>query len=572
MGRSVRAKKQAEMTPEQAREILAERQAADPIWQWFNGGLIKKTQLLFFKSQALYTLITSGNRTGKTTAAIIHCASTARGKNPYKKWYGPVRLMVIVPKRAQAAGIWGRRMLSGSNIRVTVTTPGGKHIDLSRQPLIPADEIDQLVWSYSPAGKFPGYLRLKNGSEIYTFLSDNPKAFEKVQGFDFDGVYRDEANGNDELGDEILGRISDAQSDPLRPGAGYIVWTATATLENTEFYEYKKRCEEGAFQHELFCIPPDESPIVTKEVRENMRALMSPEAAAIRLDGTGTFRDTILVFREQWNTERHVLKEDYVPGPLDSLWIAWDPGWDHAFGLLCCAIRPELPYTINVVRYYGDRHKTLDYVANCMAEWLDGRFLEALVCDPNAKRTEHSRGKSMAFQMEQLLSQMHVNMKRGIIYGRNIYTDTIPMMQRWLDPDPGNRLAQPRFVVNPTSPGCGMVIEQIMKYRLKKKATDARNHYNIHGKDTEAVDCARYLISREPVWTEREPNVARSIPFRLANATPQPPPRKTDPLADEPGLSDEMRVHRQRLRESSRMVGSMQGHTLPRMGTGRLNW
>lgn len=560
------------MTPEQAREMLAERRAADPVVRWFTDCMGKSLKEAT-ESLALYRLLIAANQSGKTTHMMCETAAFVRGKHPVRKWYGPVKMLVVVPSRAQAAGVWGKRLLDASEIRREVLSPTGKPIDLSTLPLIPKDEILQIVWSYSPMGRYPGMIRLRNGSELYMALSGDRKSFQRIAGFTFDAIARDESIGNDDLGSELMLRLAAAQSDPKRPLAGWYLWGFTETTINDEAANFRERCEKGDHRHAAFKILPGENPAVTMDVRNSMRSTMSAEEAAIRLDGTASAVTDILIFRHQWSTERHVLPENYEPGPQDSLWLGYDPGWDHNFGLLFCAIRPETPYTLNIVRFVSERHRTLDYVANLVATWLDGRFLEALVCDPAAKKTEHSRGKSMAYQIEELLGQMHVTMKRGIIYGRNRYEDTIPAVQRWLDPDPGNRLAAPRILVNPTSPGCGKFVEQMCKYRRKDAALDAKKHYSIHAHDNEGCDLIRYIVSREPSWTEREPNVARSIPFRSANAMPsQPAPNRPDPLADDKSLSEEVRVHRQRLRESSRLVGSMQGNTLPRMPTGRSNW
>ncbi len=560
------------MTPEQAREMLAERRAADPVVRWFTdcmGPALKAAT----ESLALYRLLLAANQSGKTTHMMCETAAFVRGKHPVRKWYGPVKMLVVVPSRAQAAGVWGKRLLDACEIRREVLSPTGKPIDLSTLPLIPKEEVERIIWSYSPMGRYPGMIRLRNGSELYMALSGDRKSFQRIAGFTFDSIARDESIGNDDLGSELMLRLAAAQSDPKRPLAGWYLWGFTETTINDEAANFRERCEKGDHRHAAFRILPGENPAVSMETRENMRSTMSAEEAAIRLDGTASAVTDVLIFRHQWSTERHILKENYEPGPMDSLWLGYDPGWDHNFGLLFCAIRPETPYTLNVVRFVTERHKTLDYVANIVATWLDGRFLEAMVCDPAAKKTEHSRGKSMSYQIEELLGQMHVTMKRGILYGRNRYEDTIPAVARWLDPDPGNREAPPRILVNPSSPGCGRFAEQMMKYRRKNAALDAKKHYSIHAHDNEGPDLIRYLISREPSYTEREPNHAKSIPFRLASANPPPPvPSKPDPLSDSADLTPDERLHRQRLRESARMIGGMQGHSLPQMPRGVLHW
>jgi len=572
----------AKVAPEQARALLAELKAKDPARRFINE-FATETQKGVLSCTATYTLVGAGNQSGKTTVAIVDCAAVLRGIHPHKPWFGPLSVLIIVPSRAQAAGIWGKRLLERSDIRQQVTLPSGKAFDLAQVPLIPDNEIDKIVWAYSPQGKYPGYCKLKNGAEFRIALSGDSGSWERVQGFTYDAVYRDEAVGNENLGDELLLRLSAAQTavqNGTRPWGGSIMWVATATLVNDEFEAYMDRCQKGVPGHQMFWINPKENPAVSMEVRESMRASMSEHAASVRLDGTAGAIDDVVIFRHQLDRTRHVLTEPYVPSPQDNLWIGWDPGWDHPFGLLFCAISPGSPLQIKVWRAVNGRKVTLDQIANVIASTLDGRMAEAFVFDPASKKTEHSRGESVAYQMEKLLDQMGVRSYRGIIYGRNRYEDTLPHMQRYLDPDPGNKDATPLIVLNPDAPwedqptnGCGQVYEQLSKYRRRPTTVGAANRgHNIHKHDDEFVDLLRYIASRQPAWAQREPNVRKHAPFLRADGPKIRASIPADPLAITPGMSDDEKIHRQRLKESGRNIEQFMPGGLRSMPTARLGW
>jgi hypothetical protein len=552
-----------------AAKKLQELRALDPCRRFIEE-LATTTQQEILKDSTLNRLVTTANQGGKTTTAVAECAAMLRGIHPHKPWFGPISVLVIVPSRTQAAGIWGKRLLKASDVQHKVGV-----VELSQRPFIPESEIAHISWNYSPQGKYPGKCTLKNGSEFIIMLSGDPHAWERIQGFPFDEVFQDEAIGNEDLGKEIMLRLSKARTTRIRESrswGGGRTWVATATLVNDEFEEYKRRCEENASDHKLFWIHPSENPAVSMEVRNAMRGSMSAEDAAIRLDGTEGAIHDVLIFRQQWKKERHVVPASPV-GPKDNIWCAWDPGWDHPYGLVFCAVNQFNPTQLRVVQCYRDRKKTLDHIANQIAMYLNGRWLEGLVFDPAALKTEHSRGESLSYQMETLLNQMGVKSMRGILMGRNRYEDTLPLMQRYLDPVPTDKEADPQLIIDsPTeSNGTGMLVEQLSKYRRKlvQKGSSLRGH-NIHRQDDDLVDPVRYLISRQPAWADRQPNLQSSAPVSSGVARARAP-EKPDPFKITDDMDADQRLHVMRLRESaSRTMFSQNGmRSLP---VGVLGW
>jgi hypothetical protein len=544
------------LSPEKAAIALAELRAGDPVRQFLDN-LATVTQREILACQDTYTLVTSANQGGKTTVAIVDCAATLRGIHPFQQWFGPVKVIVVVPSRAQAASIWGKRLLDGSEIRKTVKTPKGRTVDLATVPLIPASEVEKVDWAYSPQGKYPGKLRLRNGSEMIVILSGDANSWKRLQGIAADKVYRDEAVGNEDLGNELNPRLLVSQTMAQRgerPWGGRVLWVATATLINEEFEAYKRRCEENTAGHRLFWIDPQENPAVSMEVRASMRDTMSDEAAAIRMDGTASAVHDVLIFRNQWKRERHVLPEAYEPESMDNLWIGWDPGIRSAFGLVGCVQSPSNPLQIKVVMAWTEKRQTIDYQANIIRDWLDGRFLEGVVYDPAANKTEYNRGQSIYTLLEQLLAKMGVKIIRGFLAGRNRYEDTLPLMQRYLDPDPLNKTCSPLVVINPDSPekptGTGELINQLMRYRFKNAQIQNLKGAAIYRTDTDLVDPLRYIISRQPAWAKRDPNHSIHGNSFSASAYPLPEQQAVGPLDDDPTLDQSIRLHRQRLRES----------------------
>lgn len=544
-----------QLSKKEAQDKLNLIRAKDPVRRFLDE-LASPTQREILSAQDDYVLVTSANQGGKTTVAIVDCAAVLRGIHPFQPWFGPVDVAVVVPSRAQAASIWGKRLLECSEIQKSVVLPNGEKFDLSQVPLIPKHEIAKIDWAYSPQGKYPGKLKLKNGSEMVVILSGDPNSWKRLQGVKKHKVYRDEAVGSEDLGNEINPRLLVAQTAARRgdiPWGGRVMWVATATLINDEFEKYKENCEKAVPGYKMFWINPNENPAVSMEVRERMRATMSDDAAAIRLDGSSGAIDSVLIFNHLFSKKRHVLPEVYEPKEEDNLWIAWDPGFKHPFGLVGACISPQNPLQIKVVKCWSEKRTTLDHQANIIAEWLDGRVLEGLVYDPAASKSDYQKGKSIFSQLLDLLNQMGVHITRGFLQGRNRYEDTIPLVQRYLSPDPTNYKVDPLIVINPDSPelqtGCGELVGQIMRYRFKEGQAGTLAGAAVHRIGDDLIDPMRYLISRMPAWAKREPNVRKYQTF-AASAYPLTPERIMGELDESADMDEERRMHIQRLKES----------------------
>lgn len=561
------------LTAEQLKLGLKVLRSHDPINHFFGleeyTRLCTDTQYAACSSDAMYKLLTTANQGGKTTAAIVDCAALARGKHPTKKQpKEPISILVIVPSRAQAAGIWGKRLLQASDLRQTITDPIGNKINLSTKALIPSGEIDRIDYSPSPMGRYPGLIKLKNGNEIRMTVSGDVKSWERVQGFPLDAIYRDEAVGNKNLGAELVPRLTAAQEAHrlgTRNWAGFIFWVATATLPNTEFEDYKMRCMAPEPGHAIFWMDPNENPAVSSETRDAQRSAMSVEEASVRLDGVGSAAGNLRIL-PYFSVDKHVSPITQGIRQNDNIWLGYDPGWDHPFGLVALTCTPEHPTGLRLVWALAERNKTLDYVADRISEFLDGRTAEALVFDPAAKRTEHGRGESMAYQLEQLLAKRNVKSERGILYGRNRYEDTIPLLQRYLQPQSGE---SPYLIFDQPTPenGVARAVEQFLKYRRKSTNTEG-NHppmgATVFKQDDDLVDPIRYIVSRQPQYVQRASHPVNAWNYER-NVYCPPKPQETGPI------DEGLRVHLLRIKATDSYPDSARS-PFPTMPTGRLLW
>jgi hypothetical protein len=511
----------AAMTKEEAQKIVDQRKATDPLEHYKPGPTIAAC----FASDALYRMLAANNQVGKTTAEQVEAVRMLRGKHPYKPWFGPVRILIVVPSRAQAAVVWGQRLLDKCELQG----------EIGKYPFIPKREIKKIYSAYSPLGPYPGSIHLKNGSTAYIILSGDKNSWKRIEGMMFDYIFRDEADGNENLGEELELRVLKARGDPARSWAGGIFWGFTSTKINDEAEAFAQRCKDGIVtpvgRHEYFFIEAHENPAVSMEAREALKSVMSEEAYAIRGVGRGTAADNERIYARYWNEEKHVRKEAYKIQPTDNLLLVYDPGWRHPCGIGCWAINQKRPTTLILSRFYCYKWGTRqDHMAS-MAEWLAGRMATSLICDPAILKTE-SNGRSYFSLMEEELAGNRVLLYQDMSCGRNRNEDGIPLVIDYLE--------KGLIEVDPFGQGCQDWIGQMLAYRYEKDK-DGTLTSVIHKKKDEAPDITKYLCSKRPVWA----NYGDHRPVVEQTAAP---------IAEGEQLSPDELIHRQRLLMSQRMV------------------
>jgi hypothetical protein len=514
-----------------AQALIKQRFDTDPL-NWYRPG---KTQQRCYESQTLYRLITGANQTGKTAHAVIECAALARGRHPYKQMLAgiPLEILVVVPSRAQAVGVWGMRLLK----QCKMASPDNK--DIWKHPLIPRHEIKRVHNNSSGSGPAPGRIELLNGSNIWFAWSGDDDQWERIQGFTFDFIFRDEGSGNSKLGEELYLRLVAAQT--TKAGAGGILWSATPTLINDEFDQYRKRCRKAQAHYEEFFIQPNENPAVSAEVRERMRGSLSLDAQQIRLDGTTSAMELAQVYGRQWNDVKHIVSPDYQLGLTDNLWVSMDPGFDHPWGTGIFAINAAEPRKLRGLAYIWTRRTTRRENLELVRDWLRGRKVEGVVVDPASYKTE-SNGKSLYTQIEEDMQELDIQSHRGLMTSRNRHEGGIEMVQQYLE----DGLIQ----FNLDGPGCGQAIAEMIGY-MGRPETRYTGTHGVIKKNDEFPDLLRYLVMHEPVYTSRGPNY---ISPEFADNGLQVYDVSAPPPED---MSEDERTHRQRLELSARLVDAV---------------
>ncbi len=403
------------------------------------------TQERCLRSQVLYRLLSGPNQVGKTAHCVMECAMLARGRHPYRPTLAnvPVEILIVVPSRAQAVSVWGDRLLKRCRL------PG----EIGKHPLIPAREILKVYNNSSGSGPAPQRIELKNGSNIYFAWSSDDDQWTRIQGIMVDFIFRDEGSGNKALGAELYPRLLRAQTE--KPGAGGILWSATPTLINEEFEHYKKLCRTSAPNYEEFFIQSHENPAISREVRERMRGSLSEDDQRIRLDGDVSAMELAQVYGRQWDNAKNIAAEDYVPTPHDNLWVVMDPGFDHPWGTIICAINKAEPTKLRVIRYFWQRRASYRDNLDLVIEFLQGRFVEGIVVDPASYKTDTS-GKSLYTLIGEYFDEQGVVSHHGVMTSRNRHEGGIELVQQYIQDG--------LVVFNPHSPGCGQAAAEMIGY------------------------------------------------------------------------------------------------------------
>lgn len=522
--------------------------------------------------------VTAAQRAGKTTLLRASAAAYFRGMHPWRKRTKPVRILVVAPSMMQLATIYKKGFFDASMLHVTAEQearwPGLRAI--VEQPLIPADEIRQkkngqpdIQWGISRYGKVPSYVPHIDGSEMYFHISGDPNSWKRIEGMDFHAIFRDESAGDENIGNTFITRLMEHWDKDDYPDAGFYVWASTELQIVQERLDFMKACRDGKKYHGYYELHPDDNPKVTQQNRQDAADILGQEEADKRVWGITGAVSGSLIYGRHFSRNRHVLNEPREPSAQANLWVGWDPGFRHPFGLVCGFIEPLNPFQIIIDRCYFDTGKTLDFQVNCLLEWLDGRRLEGLVYDSTgATKSDYAKGEKAFVQFERALTQAQVKIVRGFLPGRNVYKDTVPAVWRYLDPDPRNINAEPLLLLNPETPahpGMDRLIDQFYTYRYKEGAKPELKAENIHRLNDEGVDGVRYLISRQPRWQQREPNVKRHQPI-ATSAIPFPArTRQVDPFADDPSATPEERAYRLALRQSRELAQMRMGKGIRRM-------
>lgn len=535
------------LTPEQALKIRQKRDAEDPALHYTAPITLQRAG----ECKARYLCLHAPNQIGKTAWMQYVTSTILRGKNPNWHNFGPCKILLIVPKRAQASKIWGDRLLKKSEL----------FGDMYNRPWIPKRELLKVVNAFSPAGPYPGFIEMKNGSSMMTILSGDPNSWKGLEGMTFDLVVRDEVAGSENMNDEIQPRIVASRSRALaglQPWGGNILWGATETKHNPEWLEFKQRCIDGVSEHVYFKPTPEEADAyISMKAREEMKDTMSAKSYQIRGSGTLDAGDLVRVFAQQWDDRRHVLAQDYVVQPEDNLHAAYDPGVLMT-GLIIGAVNRHRPNQIKVVKTFEHTNENTTFDADCLHSFLLGRRLASLVYDWAAKNTNKNGTPSVLHSLMAALDALGIQPMAGYIQADKRVEVGIDTFRHYLDPNSFDKTAEPLFVINPSQEsGCPMLRSEIIGYRSTEPTPNSPG--KIVKKNDHVVDCGRYLCRAFPYW---------SAAYSCGAPTYQAPaPMASDPiiiLKDRPPQT----IFEYRAEMSKRMQGRNRARVMQLYGPG----
>lgn len=478
---------------ERIRLILAVREKEDPCRQM----VLTPSQRMADESRARYIGIRGGNRTGKSSLSAKKLATVARRLPDCKTTSVSGVYIVFCPSRSQISDPWGKKLLKASEVK-------GELFD---KPFIPAYEIKNIRYTYGAGEPTVNLIELKNGNQILFCVSGDKNVWKRIEGKGMIlGIVFDESAGTEQLLEEAMTRLLDANSSPIvkaEAGGAWVMWGATQTKKSPAFERFLALGQSGANpDYAAFDLLPGENPAIDQAEREKMAAIMSKDSYEIRMLGHGSAAGAMALY-PQWDDERNLapLGQDYVPTADDSLWVAYDPG-THYTGILVCAINRSRPRCLRAVQVWQPQRTTIEYDLKLLREWLCGRALEGFVYDQAARKMEKV-GMSVIGKIQNIVNTKGTDIRihRGLLMGRSEYASTVPIVRRYLCLPPGDPDGDTNLILN-RGDGCDLLRWQLQNCAFTEKGYELKESQIVAGQD-HISDCARYLCSRLPSWVDR---------------------------------------------------------------------
>lgn len=513
------------MTPDEARAILAARAKLDPLATYEPG----PTQTACLQSKKMVRILSGANRSGKTSHCAVEIALAALRRHPTRTTTVNGIYMIFAPSREQLADPWGKKLLRESELM-------GDNFD---KPMIPDYEIASIGWVHGAGPKVPKLVNLKNGNQLILCVSGDKNVWKRIQGKGMVlGVGVDEAAGNQDLITEILVRLLDANSHPrvqAEAGGGWLLWGTTPTLVNPALEDLQDKAAAGSPDIASFNITMAENPAISVAERERLKQFMDDDTYGTRMVGDTSAMGGARVY-PQWNDAVHQLKQDYIVQDMDTIYLGYDPGVNFT-GMCIGAFNAAHPLRCHIVRCWEPRRTTLEHQARIIADWLQGRKLEAIMYDQNGRKIDGSGSESIIFKLQRLLKEAGIHVHQGTKMGINAYPESVGLVR--------HALTQGNFVVNPSlESGCPILRSQFLAYRFRDRSVELKQDNILRGND-HVLDSARYLVSRRPCWVNRGPNrVDPQWAAKHMKATP----------ADGRILTDDQLREQQKMRASAQIA------------------
>ncbi len=248
-------------------------------------------QLSFHSSEDRYRLLFGGNQSGKSHSAAYEITCWLRGIHPHRKVPDP------------PVEIWAI-----SAEYVTLQTGIYRHL----RNLIPDWEID-IIGPRVPQQDLPGYIRLKNGSQV-SFKSAKGESREKFQAAAVHLISIDE-----EVQENIW---TELQARTLATGGQFII-SATLVDSYDWILQLERLADAKRPGYFVTRLNTRKNPYLDKPTVDHLAELWSEEEKEVRLYGKS--RRSVGLIYSNWNDKIHSTKQFKIPYKWPR-WCAIDPG------------------------------------------------------------------------------------------------------------------------------------------------------------------------------------------------------------------------------------------------------
>lgn len=452
------------------------------------------TQKRCDKSKARYRWIGGANRKGKSAFLGWLLAACARRLHPTRSVSKPVTFLVLAPSREQLQDPWEKKLLKDCEL------PG-----FEGQPFIPKWEVKRAWYTTGAGAPTIRQIDLKNGNTIRFGISKDVDAWKRRAGQAIFAIILDEAEGDENLINELYPRLLDANKDPTiiaEAGGGWILWGATPTTQNKALAKFIETCDAQTPETsdwEAFRFGVDEGSALDLSERERLKAAFSDEDYELRMRGTTQFTDRLLIYGKQWVEHKHMRAADYEVQPEDNLWCVYDPGGagkeSHDSGISFFALNKAEPRKLRWVKAILVNRTTFAYDIQLIAHYLRGRTLEGFIQDPNSNRSEKGTGRRMWDQVRDEFRKLKITCNRMHVWVNSRHDMGIKLVQSYLE--------QGLIEINPSKESGGQKARwQVVTYKSYEPGMYTGAHGVVKLQD-ELVDVLRYVVVAKPFWVNR---------------------------------------------------------------------
>lgn len=467
-------------------------------------------QQAFLHCKARQRLIRGGNRTSKTTAAIVNLAQVVTGRDPLNRCPKQNGIAYVVAKDEKAIGevIWKKlgRAQCFKMIRDEITNEWRafrpmnpmdqerKHLAKWAPPLIPPRMIASkgITWISRKSG-IPKVVRLVNGWEIHFFSSKG----EPPQGTSIDYCMFSEEIVRRDWYPELSARLLDR--------SGYFTWDATPQAGTEQLWSLhvraQKLIDDGVPEENRgiveFLFPLSENIHVSAAQKKEFEEQLGDDEEEVDVRIHGEFQMKSSLVYPEWSNRLHIVEYRQIPAHW-TRYVAIDPG--HQFCAAIFAAVPPPQEGDGDLWFYDEL-----FIKGCNAKMFgkemrdkcSGQGFYAFIIDyTDARKHEAGSGLTIIDQYSSALEYYGVRSQVtgfGFAPGDSNAKAGEEGFRAYLREKPDGTAPLKVFAEK-----CPNFIKEIKHFRKKKmdgeikdKAVKRRDH---------AMDCARYLAQYGMYW------------------------------------------------------------------------